>query len=79
MKAQLLREFILEAMVQDNYFEVGDDILYGKWKNKRGKIVDMFVDDRGIPVIEIEPVPKGRKRNVIMGLYKVWKSVPEAE
>ena len=79
MKAQLLREFILEAMVQDNYFQVGDDILYGKWKNKRGKIVDMFVDDRGIPVIEIEPMPKGRKRNVIMGLYKIWKSAPEIE
>lgn len=76
MKIRLgeLRRLIREAVFKDNHFQVSDEILYGKWKNKRGKIVDMFVDDRGIPVIEIEPIPKGRKRNVIIGLYKIWKS-----
>ena len=76
MKIRLgeLRRLIHEAIFEDNHFQPGDEILYGKWKNKRGKIVDMFVDDRGIPVIEIEPIPKGRKKNVTIGLYKIWKS-----
>ena len=59
------------------YFNVGDLILYGKFKNKSGRLVRMWMDDRGIPMIEIEPFPKGRKKNRVMGLYTIRKA-PEA-
>lgn len=55
------------------YFEVGDFILYGKYKNKKGRIVRFTQDDKGNPQVEIEPVPKGRKQNKTMGLFKIWK------
>lgn len=64
----LLREAAYAGM-----FSVGDPVLFGKYKNKKGKIVDMYLDDKGHPTIEIEPIPKGRKKVVTMGLYKIWK------
>jgi hypothetical protein len=60
------------ALVAAGYFSVGDAILYGKWKNKRGVIVRLFTDERGNPAVEIEPVPKGRKKNKIFGLFRMW-------
>lgn len=57
---------------QTAYFKVGDPILFGKYKNKRGIIIRVFEDEKGHPSIEVEPVPKGRKKNRIMGLYKIW-------
>jgi hypothetical protein len=57
---------------QSDFFKVGDPILYGKYKNKKGIIVRVFDDEKGHPSIEIEPVPKGRKKNRVMGLYKIW-------
>ena len=72
-----LKAYIHEVLIETiskAYFQIGDDILYGKWKNKRGKIVGLSIDERGVPIVEIEPIPKGTKRNVIMGLYKIWKS-----
>lgn len=54
-------------------FNIGDDVLIGKYKNKKGKVVAFGEDEKGNPTIEIEPTPKGRKKNVTMGLYKVWK------
>lgn len=78
---KLLSEYIREAIVEssfgDGYFNIGDDILFGKWKNKRGKIVDVKLDERGIPIVVIEPIPKGRKKLVTMGLYKIWKAPEE--
>lgn len=73
-----LRVIIQEILLADakkcaGEFAVGDHILFGKWKNKRGKIIDVYLDDRGHATIDIEPVPKGRKKDVTMGLYKVWK------
>lgn len=56
------------------YFSVGDVILFGKYKNKRGVVKRLFIDEKGNPSVEIEPVPKGRKKNKIMGLYKIWKT-----
>jgi hypothetical protein len=56
----------------DGFFSVGDPILFGKYKNKRGIVVRIFEDEKGHPSIEIEPVPKGRKKNKVMGLYKIW-------
>jgi hypothetical protein len=55
-------------------FDIGDVVLFGKYKNKRGKILSFGTNDRGQPVVEIEPVPKGRKQNKTLGLYKVWTS-----
>jgi len=60
------------------YFSAGDYILYGKFKNKRGLLKRVWMDDRGVPMIEIEPVPKGRKNNREMGLYTIRKMSPEA-
>jgi len=60
------------------YFQPGEYIFFGKFKNKIGKIIRIFLDSRDIPQIEIEPVPKGRKSNRIFSLYTVRKLTPEA-
>jgi hypothetical protein len=57
-----------------NYFQVGDQVLYGKWKNKRGILKSFGQDAHGNPTVVIEPVPKGRKQDVVMGLYKFWRA-----
>lgn len=66
----------LRALIREKLdtgpFKKGDHILFGKYKNKKGKIVDTYVDDKDHPAITIEPTPKGRKKDVEMGLYKVW-------
>jgi hypothetical protein len=59
------------------YFAVGDEVLFGKYKNKHGRIVRFFRDEKGNPSIEIEPIPKGRKKNKIMTLFKIWHADPE--
>lgn len=70
--------YLAKTASADTYFKVGDLILYGKYKNKKGRIVGMGADPKGNPTIEIEPIPKGRKKNKVMGLYKIWKD-PLAE
>ncbi len=60
------------------YFNVNDRVLYGKWKNKRGVIKAFSTDPKGNPLVEIEPTPKGRKKNKIMGLFKFWHDPPPA-
>lgn len=59
-------------------FKAGDYILFGKFRNKRGKVIRIFEDERGIPYIEIQPIPQGRKKNRIFGLYTIRKMSPEA-
>lgn len=54
------------------FFNVGDLVLYGKYKNKPGRIVAFGQDDKGNPTVEIEPIPKGRKKNKVMTLFKIW-------
>ena len=71
--AQLDRE-IAEALAKRAYFKIGDVVLMGKYKNKRGTIVGFGQDKWGNPTVEIEPTPKGRKQNKIIGLYKVWRA-----
>ncbi|MEO8701588.1 MAG: hypothetical protein ABI867_16200 [Kofleriaceae bacterium] len=56
------------------YFKVGDIVLMGKYKNMRGVIVGFSQDKWGNPTVEIEPTPKGRKQNRIIGLYKIWRA-----
>ncbi|MBA3454759.1 MAG: hypothetical protein H0T42_16855 [Deltaproteobacteria bacterium] len=56
------------------YFKLGDVVLMGKYKNARGVIVGFGQDKWGNPTVEIEPTPKGRKQNRIIGLFKIWRA-----
>jgi len=60
--------------VAASYFGVGDLILYGKYKNKKGKVVGFGKDKWGNPTVEIEPIPKGRKQNKVFGLFRIWRA-----
>jgi len=53
------------------FFNVGDPIVWGKWQNKPGRIVRFLDDGKGNPLIEVEPVPKGLKKNKIMPLFRI--------
>lgn len=53
------------------FFNVGDFVVYGKWQNKPGKIIRFFDDGKGNPLIEVEPVPKGLKKNKIIPLFRI--------
>ena len=70
---QLERE-IAQALAESAYFKIGDVVLMGKYKNKRGVILGFAKDKWGNPTVEIEPVPKGRKQNRIVGLYRIWRA-----
>lgn len=73
MNLYLLRQIILESdAAYAGMFKKGDEILYGKYKNKKGKIKDIYLDDNDRPTIDIEPFPKGKKKTVSTGLYKIW-------
>ena len=56
------------------YFKVGDLVLMGKYKSARGRIVGFAEDQWGNPTVEIEPIPKGRKQNRIIGLFRIWRA-----
>lgn len=63
-------------------FKVGDLVLFGKYKNKKGKIVSFGKNPKGqvtvqIDPVQIDPVPKGRKKTKEMGLFKIW-TTPDA-
>lgn len=75
-----LRSLIREAVKPDaGPFEVGDQIVHGHYKNKKAKIKKIYNDDKDHVAVELEPQPKGRKKNVEMGLYKIWPSVKPDE
>jgi hypothetical protein len=59
------------------YFNLGDIVLYGKWKNHRGRVVSFGQDKHGNPTVEVEPIPKGRKQNKVFGLFKIWHEHPD--
>ncbi len=61
-------------MLAASYFEVGAVVLYGKYKNHRGRIVGFGQDKWGNPTVEIEPIPKGRKQNKVLGLFRIWRA-----
>lgn len=63
-------------LVAAGYFNPGDPILFGKYKNKKGIIKRLFKDEKGNPAVEIEPVPKGRKKNKVLTLFKIWHEDP---
>lgn len=54
------------------YFDIGDVIYYGKYKNSKGVIVGFGRTDKGNPTAEVEPIPKGRKQNKIIQLFRFW-------
>lgn len=56
------------------YFKIGDIILLGKFKNMQGQIIGFGEDKWGNPTVEIEPIPKGRKKNKIIGLFRIWRA-----
>ncbi len=60
-------------LISSDYLSVGTLIYYGKYKNHVGRIISFGKDKWGNPTMEIEPVPKGRKQNKVMGLFKVWR------
>jgi hypothetical protein len=72
-----IRDIIESKDIDSGEFDVDDNVLFGKYKNKKGKIKKVFKDDKDHVTIEIEPTPKGRKKNVEMGLYKVWPGEKE--
>lgn len=49
----------------------GDPVFFGKYKNKRGLIKDFGVSDRGDPTVVVEPIPKGRKQDLELNLFKI--------
>ena len=57
-----------------SYFKVGDLVLTGKFKSTRGQIVAFGEDKWGNPTVEVEPIPKGRKKNKVIGLFKIWRA-----
>lgn len=67
----MLRQLIREAAYA-GAFKRGDPVMYGKYKNKSGKIKKIYNDEKDHATIDVEPVPKGRKDDVTMGLYRVW-------
>lgn len=71
-----IRNVILEAKEKPDsgQFSVGDKIYHGKYKNKKGKIVNVEFDEKHHVTIEVEPEPSNgkKKKNVKMGLYKIW-------
>jgi hypothetical protein len=70
----LITRVAARFLVKAGYMNVGDVVLYGKYKNHRGKIVGFGKDKWGNPTVEVEPVPKGRKQNKVFGLYKIWRA-----
>lgn len=60
-------------------FDVGDEVLWGKYKNKVGKIVRFGRNHKGQLTVEIEPIPKGRKHNKELGLFKIWTTADDVQ
>lgn len=60
---------------QSAFFNIGDPILFGKYKNKKGVISGFGLNDKGQPTVTIDPVPKGKKKSKTMNLFNIWKPV----
>lgn len=63
-----------KSLTVTTYFAVGDLVLMGKYKSSKGKIVGFGEDQWGNPTVEIEPIPKGRKQNRVVGLFRIWRA-----
>lgn len=58
---------------QAAFFNIGDPILWGKYKNKKGVITGFGLNEKGQPTVTIDPVPKGNRKSKTMNLFNVWK------
>jgi len=67
----------IRHILSKGYFDVGDYVWFGKYKNKLAKIVGFATDEKGNPTITIRPVPQGRKKDKTFSLFKIWKVRPE--
>lgn len=65
---------IAARFVQAAYFEIGSIVTYGKYKNHRGKLKSFGKDKWGNPTVTIEPIPKGRKQDKTLGLFRIWRA-----
>lgn len=74
----LIRRVATRYLIARDFFEIGDPILFGKYKNKKGVIVGWGKDHKGNPTVLIDPVPKGRKQTKEMGLFTLWHNPPPA-
>jgi hypothetical protein len=50
---------------------IGDPVLFGKYKNKKGVIKGFKTGPKGDPIVVIEPVPKGRKQDKEVKLFRI--------
>lgn len=67
----------MRFMLAAGYFNVGDYVWLGKYKNKLGQVIAFGEDAKGNPTITVRPVPQGRKQDKTFSLFKVWKVQPE--
>lgn len=58
--------------------DIGTVVLYGKYKNKKGRVVDFKKGPKGDQIVVVEPIPKGRKQNKDLKLFTIRKA-PEEE
>ena len=66
---------IAARYLRATYFSRNDVILFGKYKNHRGKIIGFSEDKWGNPTVQIESVSKaGRKKVTEMGLFRIWRA-----
>jgi hypothetical protein len=65
---------VAQRFITASYFNLGDVVLYGRWKNHRGRVIGFGQDKWGNPTITIEPIPLGRKQPKTFGLFKIWKA-----
>lgn len=65
---------VAKRFIEASYFNLGDIVLYGRWKNHRGRIIGFGQDKWGNPTVTIEPIPLGRKQPKTFGLFKIWKA-----
>jgi hypothetical protein len=68
---------VAARFLRAGYFNVGDLVWMGKYKNKLGQITEFSTDAKGNPTITVTPIPKGRKQDKTFSLFKVWKVRPE--
>lgn len=73
----LSRRVASRYVLSKAFFEVGDYVWGGKYKNKLYRVLGFGTSDKGDPTISLMPVPKGRKQDKVISLFKVRKIEPE--
>ena len=69
----LIREMLSAENMQLNYFLPGDTVLYGKWKNKRGRVISLYPHaDTGEPMMKLQPIKGGSP--IDMSLFKMRRA-----